>query len=106
MPIQRCVSHPYSSPSSYLSSIPRYVLLLQDLVKYTASTHRDHLQLSAALARMQDITTDLNEKKRCLRQFRRCVCVCVKYVRFCASYLLSDTPRRGRNSIAYNLSSR
>ncbi len=44
--------------------IPRYVLLLKDLLKNTDDTHRDWPHLQRAVERMQETAEDINEKKR------------------------------------------
>jgi len=47
-----------------IQRIPRYVLLLQDLLKHTPNWHADHCNLEEALARLKEIATGINEKKR------------------------------------------
>jgi len=47
-----------------IQRIPRYVLLLEDLVRHSPSPHIDHENLTVALARMKDIAKLINEKKR------------------------------------------
>ena len=44
--------------------VPRYVLLIKDLLKYTPEDHPDYKQLSDALAGFQKLATEINEKKR------------------------------------------
>ncbi|KYR00663.1 pleckstrin (PH) domain-containing protein [Tieghemostelium lacteum] len=43
--------------------LPRYVLLLQDLLKYTANDHEDFDQLCEALSVVKDLTENINFKK-------------------------------------------
>ena len=47
-----------------IQRLPRYVMLLKDLLKYTWEAHPDRLALSEALNRMQKATAFLNEAKR------------------------------------------
>uniref|UniRef100_A0A7S3ZCI0 DH domain-containing protein n=1 Tax=Lotharella globosa TaxID=91324 RepID=A0A7S3ZCI0_9EUKA len=44
--------------------IPRYVLLLKELKKYTWPEHKEHDNLVKALAKAQEIATHVNERKR------------------------------------------
>jgi len=44
--------------------IPRYFLLLQDLVRHTSSDHPDYANLAAAAQKVQAIAEYMNEKKR------------------------------------------
>jgi len=44
--------------------VPKYILLLRDLVKYTPSHHCDYLSLQKALAQMEKVADHLNEEKR------------------------------------------
>ncbi|GAM26345.1 hypothetical protein SAMD00019534_095200 [Acytostelium subglobosum LB1] len=44
--------------------IPRYTLLLADLVKNTWPDHPDYQDLTESLKRMQDVAMSINEKKR------------------------------------------
>eukprot|EP01098_Paradermamoeba_levis_P017052 TRINITY_DN9564_c0_g1_i1.p1 TRINITY_DN9564_c0_g1~~TRINITY_DN9564_c0_g1_i1.p1 ORF type:complete len:328 (-),score=84.58 TRINITY_DN9564_c0_g1_i1:132-1046(-) len=44
--------------------IPRYVLLLQDLVQHTRADHPDHSQLVAALEKIMQIANAIDENKR------------------------------------------
>eukprot|EP01105_Mastigella_eilhardi_P024892 TRINITY_DN6595_c0_g1_i2.p1 TRINITY_DN6595_c0_g1~~TRINITY_DN6595_c0_g1_i2.p1 ORF type:complete len:208 (-),score=71.80 TRINITY_DN6595_c0_g1_i2:82-705(-) len=44
--------------------IPRYVLLLQNLVKHTPKEQKDYPQLLEALAKMKMVAEHINEKKR------------------------------------------
>jgi len=44
--------------------IPRYVLLLQELFKFTPRRHVDHRALNECLCKMRDIASYVNEKKR------------------------------------------
>lgn len=41
--------------------VPRYVMLLQDMVKHTTAKHPDHAHLTQALAQMQATATLINE---------------------------------------------
>eukprot|EP00026_Physarum_polycephalum_P000728 Phypoly_transcript_00729.p1 GENE.Phypoly_transcript_00729~~Phypoly_transcript_00729.p1 ORF type:complete len:1185 (+),score=285.31 Phypoly_transcript_00729:47-3601(+) len=47
-----------------IQRLPRYVLLLQDLLKYTTAKHADYAQLSKALQKMKDVADYVNERKR------------------------------------------
>ncbi|KAF2074349.1 hypothetical protein CYY_004325 [Polysphondylium violaceum] len=47
-----------------IQRIPRYTLLLQDLVKNTWSDHLDYKNLTESLKKMQEVATYVNEKKR------------------------------------------
>eukprot|EP01129_Flabellula_baltica_P015754 TRINITY_DN8135_c0_g1_i1.p1 TRINITY_DN8135_c0_g1~~TRINITY_DN8135_c0_g1_i1.p1 ORF type:complete len:590 (-),score=132.59 TRINITY_DN8135_c0_g1_i1:14-1783(-) len=47
-----------------IQRIPRYILLLQDLIKYTPDGYQDKIKLSDAAAILQTITNQLNESKR------------------------------------------
>ena len=44
--------------------LPRYVLLLQDLVKHTNAWHEDYKNLSDAQAQMQTLTKNVNTQKQ------------------------------------------
>lgn len=44
--------------------IPRYVMLLADLLKHTPQEHPDHQGLSLALSKMKETGDHINEKKR------------------------------------------
>lgn len=44
--------------------VPRYSLLLQDLVKHTWNDHRDYNNLKQALQKMDEVANYLNQKKR------------------------------------------
>eukprot|EP01102_Stenamoeba_stenopodia_P004102 TRINITY_DN1427_c0_g1_i3.p1 TRINITY_DN1427_c0_g1~~TRINITY_DN1427_c0_g1_i3.p1 ORF type:complete len:634 (-),score=150.70 TRINITY_DN1427_c0_g1_i3:88-1989(-) len=47
-----------------IQRIPRYVLLLEDLLKNTPQHHRDYTQLSTTQSKMKEIAIKLNEAKR------------------------------------------
>lgn len=47
-----------------IQRLPRYVLLLQDLVKHTPRNHPDAAQLGKALKKMKDVADYVNERKR------------------------------------------
>lgn len=47
-----------------IQRIPRYVMLLQELVKYTDEGHPDYVDINAALGKIKEIAAYLNEKKR------------------------------------------
>eukprot|EP01119_Soliformovum_irregulare_P021577 TRINITY_DN7213_c0_g1_i1.p1 TRINITY_DN7213_c0_g1~~TRINITY_DN7213_c0_g1_i1.p1 ORF type:complete len:1482 (+),score=340.98 TRINITY_DN7213_c0_g1_i1:64-4509(+) len=49
---------------SPVQRLPRYELLLKELVKYTPPDNRDYLQLTMALAKIKDVTTYVNENRR------------------------------------------
>jgi len=44
--------------------IPRYVILLEEIARYTDTTHPDYKDLSLALSKMHCIADYVNEKKR------------------------------------------
>eukprot|EP00026_Physarum_polycephalum_P002195 Phypoly_transcript_02200.p1 GENE.Phypoly_transcript_02200~~Phypoly_transcript_02200.p1 ORF type:complete len:905 (+),score=146.21 Phypoly_transcript_02200:115-2829(+) len=44
--------------------IPRYVILLEEMVRYTSKTHPDFKELTLALSKMHAIADYVNEKKR------------------------------------------
>eukprot|EP01119_Soliformovum_irregulare_P021308 TRINITY_DN7070_c1_g1_i1.p1 TRINITY_DN7070_c1_g1~~TRINITY_DN7070_c1_g1_i1.p1 ORF type:complete len:412 (-),score=88.04 TRINITY_DN7070_c1_g1_i1:341-1576(-) len=52
-----------------IQRIPRYVMLLEDLVKHTPPGHIDHDNLSTALHRMRDVAIEINQKKRDTEDF-------------------------------------
>ncbi|KYQ90529.1 pleckstrin (PH) domain-containing protein [Tieghemostelium lacteum] len=47
-----------------IQRLPRYVLLLQDLMKHTQETHTDYNDLTLALKKMKEVAEYVNEKKR------------------------------------------
>eukprot|EP00727_Mastigamoeba_balamuthi_P006469 m51a1_g2442 putative domain containing protein (1553) ;mRNA; r:861225-867164 len=47
-----------------IQRIPRYVLLLQDLARFTPESHPDYKELSEALKEMKSVAGYVNEKKR------------------------------------------
>ncbi|KAH3767964.1 guanine nucleotide exchange factor [Pelomyxa schiedti] len=47
-----------------IQRLPRYVLLLTDLVKSTPDTHPDHQNLAVALSKMRDVATSVNKKQK------------------------------------------
>ncbi len=47
-----------------IQRIPRYILLLRDLLKYTPSTHADAPRLRDAVARMEALAGHINEMKK------------------------------------------
>ena len=47
-----------------IQRIPRYILLLQQLIKYTNESHPDYQNLNLAMQKMQNIAKFLNEKNR------------------------------------------
>eukprot|EP00007_Cunea_sp_BSH-02190019_P000655 CAMPEP_0174243510 /NCGR_PEP_ID=MMETSP0417-20130205/31933_1 /TAXON_ID=242541 /ORGANISM="Mayorella sp, Strain BSH-02190019" /LENGTH=1204 /DNA_ID=CAMNT_0015323043 /DNA_START=60 /DNA_END=3670 /DNA_ORIENTATION=- len=47
-----------------IQRIPRYVMLLDDMFKFTDRTHPDYESLQTALAKMRDIADYVNERKR------------------------------------------
>eukprot|EP00698_Gefionella_okellyi_P013370 TRINITY_DN3655_c0_g1_i1.p1 TRINITY_DN3655_c0_g1~~TRINITY_DN3655_c0_g1_i1.p1 ORF type:complete len:658 (-),score=118.49 TRINITY_DN3655_c0_g1_i1:4456-6429(-) len=47
-----------------IQRIPRYILLLSDLLKHTWASHPDFTAIHSALARIRDIGTNLNESVR------------------------------------------
>ena len=42
--------------------LPRYILLLKDLIKYTPETHSDYLKLKEAMEKTADILSEINKK--------------------------------------------
>lgn len=44
--------------------LPRYVMLLQDLLKHTSAARPDYMALQQALEAMRDLTNTLNTNKR------------------------------------------
>lgn len=44
--------------------IPRYMLFIKDLLKYTTVTHPDHTQLSEALEEMTALAVKVNENEK------------------------------------------
>ena len=48
--------------------IPRYILLLTELKKYTPADHPDADAVDAALAQLADVAAFVNEKKRAAEQ--------------------------------------
>jgi hypothetical protein len=44
--------------------LPRYVMLLQDLLKHTSTARPDYMALQQALEAMRDLTTTINSHKR------------------------------------------
>jgi len=47
-----------------IQRLPRYVLLLQELVNHTRTDHPDYQNLKSALDKMQDVADYVNDKKR------------------------------------------
>ena len=47
-----------------IQRIPRYVLLLKDVLKYTPESDLDHEKLTLALGKMMSVADDLNKKKK------------------------------------------
>ena len=45
-----------------IQRIPRYVLLLSDLLKFTDPTHPDHKNLTEAVAKVEGVARFINEK--------------------------------------------
>jgi len=52
-----------------IQRIPRYVLLLQELVKHTWKDHADYQKLCEAWDKMQKTANYMNEKKKRNRKF-------------------------------------
>lgn len=44
-----------------IQRLPRYTLLLKELLKYTQEDHRDYPALSEAFDKMKDVATSVNE---------------------------------------------
>eukprot|EP01091_Cochliopodium_minus_P020943 TRINITY_DN933_c0_g1_i1.p1 TRINITY_DN933_c0_g1~~TRINITY_DN933_c0_g1_i1.p1 ORF type:complete len:1245 (+),score=474.01 TRINITY_DN933_c0_g1_i1:142-3735(+) len=47
-----------------IQRLPRYVMLIQDLLKFTETEHKDHYDLGQALKTLQTTTDYVNEQKR------------------------------------------
>eukprot|EP01116_Phalansterium_solitarium_P024544 TRINITY_DN9016_c0_g1_i1.p1 TRINITY_DN9016_c0_g1~~TRINITY_DN9016_c0_g1_i1.p1 ORF type:complete len:763 (+),score=251.13 TRINITY_DN9016_c0_g1_i1:108-2396(+) len=47
-----------------IQRVPRYILLLTDLLKHTPAEHPDHARIEEALLKLKDIADYLNEQKR------------------------------------------
>ena len=47
-----------------IQRLPRYVMLIGDLLKFTEQEHKDHIDLSQALKTLQQTTDYVNEQKR------------------------------------------
>lgn len=47
-----------------MQRIPRYILLVSDLVKHTEGTHEDYDDLVAALDKLKQVADSINESKR------------------------------------------
>jgi hypothetical protein len=52
-----------------IQRIPRYVMLLEDLLKHTPNPHVDYENLAAALNKMKEVAITINEKKREVESF-------------------------------------
>jgi len=53
--------------------IPRYVLLLKELLKYTFSTHCDHEPLHQALHKIQNTASQINDSKRAMENLSKLI---------------------------------
>lgn len=53
-----------------IQRIPRYELLLKELLKYTATDHKDRENLESSLAKVKDVAERINEGKRNDEKFR------------------------------------
>jgi len=51
--------------------IPRYIMLLDDLLKHTSATHPDYNGLEKAIETTKEVTVTINEKKRELENTQR-----------------------------------
>eukprot|EP01094_Clydonella_sp_ATCC50884_P020642 TRINITY_DN4335_c0_g1_i1.p1 TRINITY_DN4335_c0_g1~~TRINITY_DN4335_c0_g1_i1.p1 ORF type:complete len:473 (-),score=126.78 TRINITY_DN4335_c0_g1_i1:121-1539(-) len=60
----RCGGGVYALLITPIQRVPRYVLLLKELIKHTPATHPDHAQLSEALAKIESVANLLNESRR------------------------------------------
>lgn len=73
MPVQRCGRWGWGTPRGRAAdtrgSIPRYSLLLRELVKQTPAVHPDYGGLLQALELVDGISTFLNEEKRKAEDF-------------------------------------
>ncbi|XP_004343470.2 hypothetical protein CAOG_07596 [Capsaspora owczarzaki ATCC 30864] len=48
----------------FLKRVPRYVLLLQEVLKHTPQDHPDHVHLNEAIVTIREIVNEINEAKR------------------------------------------
>ena len=47
-----------------IQRIPRYVLLLQDLLKYTSETHPDYSSIKSALEKCKEMAEKINKSNK------------------------------------------
>ena len=47
-----------------IQRVPRYVLLVAELLKYTPETHHDHAKLVESLTKLKSVATDINESMK------------------------------------------
>ena len=77
--VKKSPRHTQMDLSGYLiqpiQRIPRYVLLLSDLLKFTEPSHPDYPLLEEALAKVQKIAKDINETKREDENMRKIVAI-------------------------------
>jgi len=52
------------SPRNLHAGIPRYIMLMQSLLKKTKPSHPDHDDLCSALDKLETLATHINDSKR------------------------------------------
>ncbi|KAK7094017.1 hypothetical protein V1264_007693 [Littorina saxatilis] len=52
-----------------IQRFPQFIMLLQDLIKYTSHSHKDRRHLQLALTELENVTHKLNERKRLSEQY-------------------------------------
>eukprot|EP00041_Stephanoeca_diplocostata_P037736 m.1441789 g.1441789 ORF g.1441789 m.1441789 type:complete len:80 (+) comp25095_c0_seq4:2359-2598(+) len=60
-----------------IQRIPRYILLLSDLMKHTHETHPDHQLLAQCVVSMKAIARHINESKKRSEEVRCPACACI-----------------------------
>eukprot|EP00051_Salpingoeca_urceolata_P014519 m.184952 g.184952 ORF g.184952 m.184952 type:complete len:824 (-) comp18108_c0_seq7:220-2691(-) len=73
-----------------IQRIPRYVMLLRDLLKRTAPDHPDHAGLESALDEMGKLATHINEAKKCSEKSVMMIMI-QRMVKYCPTLI---TPTR------------
>ena len=58
-----------------IQRIPRYVLLLEDLVRNTPSTHNDHASLTKAVSKVREMAEYVNSAKSKIERLQRGVAI-------------------------------
>eukprot|EP00999_Lentomonas_sp_LEN2_P001141 NODE_214_length_1891_cov_80.638889_g190_i0.p1 GENE.NODE_214_length_1891_cov_80.638889_g190_i0~~NODE_214_length_1891_cov_80.638889_g190_i0.p1 ORF type:complete len:519 (-),score=91.47 NODE_214_length_1891_cov_80.638889_g190_i0:186-1742(-) len=66
--VRKNPKHSQANLTAYLvmpiQRIPRYVMLLKDLLKHTSPSHKDYKNLTEAAAQIEDVAKYINEAKR------------------------------------------